>query len=138
LAERSRPRSEKHVFTTDFPPDFPSIRGDREKLRQALSNLVDNAIKYSPEGGTILIGGTAEPDHVTLYVRDEGIGVPREEHGRVFERFHRVDTRLSRATQGVGLGLYICRVIVEAHGGRIWVESSGPGQGSTFYIRLPR
>jgi signal transduction histidine kinase len=138
LAERSRPRSEQHVFKTDFPPDFPTIRGDREKLRQALSNLVDNAIKYSPEGGAIVIGGAAEPDHVVMYVRDEGIGVPREERGRVFERFHRVDTSLSRSTQGVGLGLYICRVIVEAHGGEIWVESAGPGQGSTFYVRLPR
>lgn len=138
LAERSRPRSEAHQFRTDFPPDFPIIRGDREKLRQALGNLVDNAIKYSPNGGTISIGGRAAPDHVVLFVRDEGIGIPREEQARVFDRFHRVDTRLSRATQGVGLGLYICRVIVEAHGGSIWVESPGPGQGSTFLIRLPR
>jgi signal transduction histidine kinase len=138
LAERSRPRSSLHTFRTEFPPDFPQIRGDREKLRQALSNLVDNAIKYSPSGGTIAIGGTVEPDSVVVYVRDEGIGVPQEEYGRVFERFHRVDTRLSRTTQGVGLGLYICRVIVEAHGGKIWVESSGEGKGSTFSIRLPR
>jgi len=138
LAERSRPRSDKHRFATDFPPDFPIVRGDREKLRQALGNLVDNAIKYSPDGGQIVIGGTVEPEHVVVYVRDEGIGIPREEYGRVFERFHRVDTRLSRTTQGVGLGLYICQVIVEAHGGQIWVESPGPGAGSTFYIRLPR
>ena len=73
-----------------------------------------------------------------LFVRDEGIGIPRDEHSRVFERFHRVDTRLSRTTQGVGLGLYITRVIVEAHGGTIWVESDGTGRGSTFSIRLPR
>jgi two-component system sensor histidine kinase SenX3 len=71
-------------------------------------------------------------------VRDQGIGIPREEQARVFERFHRVDTRLSRATQGVGLGLYITQVIVEAHGGTIWVESEGDGRGSTFCIRLPR
>jgi signal transduction histidine kinase len=138
LAERSRPRSTIHRFETDFPPDFPIIRGDREKLRQALGNLVDNAIKYSPNGGTITLGGRAERDHVVLFVRDDGIGVPREEHSRVFERFHRIDTRLSRSTTGVGLGLYICRVIVEAHGGQIWVESDGTGQGSTFFIRLPR
>jgi signal transduction histidine kinase len=138
LAERSRPRSAIHQFETDFPPDFPMIRGDREKLRQAFGNLVDNAIKYSPNGGTITIGGRAEPSHVVLFVRDAGIGIPQDEQGRVFERFHRVDTRLSRTTQGVGLGLYICRVIVEAHGGQIWVESDGSGHGSTFYIRLPR
>jgi signal transduction histidine kinase len=138
LAERSRPRSATHQFDTDFPPDFPIIRGDREKLRQALGNLVDNAIKYSPNGGAITIGGRAEASHVVLFVRDAGIGIPKDEQGRVFERFHRVDTRLSRTTQGVGLGLYICRVIVEAHGGQIWVESDGSGHGSTFYMRLPR
>jgi signal transduction histidine kinase len=138
LAERSRPRSAAHRFATDFPKDFPIIRGDREKLRQALGNLVDNAIKYSPSGGTIMLGGRAEREHVVLFVRDQGIGIPREEQARVFERFHRVDTRLSRTTQGVGLGLYITQVIVEAHGGQIWVESSGTSQGSTFYIRLPR
>jgi signal transduction histidine kinase len=138
LAERSRPRSAIHQFETAFPPDFPEIRGDREKLRQALGNLVDNAIKYSPSGGTITLGGKIERNSVVLFVRDQGIGIPQDEHARVFERFHRVDTRLSRSTQGVGLGLYICRVIVEAHGGQIWVESDGAGQGSTFYIRLPR
>jgi signal transduction histidine kinase len=138
LAERTRPRSSIHQFETDFPSEFPIIRGDREKLRQALGNLVDNAIKYSPTGGTITLGGRVEPEHVVLFVRDEGIGIAGDEHTRVFERFHRVDTRLSRSTQGVGLGLYICRVIVEAHGGQIWVESSGTDQGSTFYIRLPR
>jgi len=138
LAERSRPRSDRHTFSTDFPADFPTIRGDREKLRQALGNLVDNAIKYSPSGGNIVIGGRVGPDQVIVFVRDQGIGIPQEEYGRVFERFHRVDTSLSRTTQGVGLGLYICQVIIEAHGGRIWVESGGPGTGSTFSIQLPR
>jgi signal transduction histidine kinase len=138
LAERSRPRSAAHRFLTDFPREFPIIRGDREKLRQALGNLVDNAIKYSPNGGTITLGGRAEREHVVLYVRDQGIGIPKEEQARVFERFHRVDTRLSRTTQGVGLGLYITQVIAEAHGGQIWVESDGAGHGSTFYLRLPR
>ena len=138
VAERSRTRSPRHALRTDFPADFPIIRGDREKLRQALGNLVDNAIKYSPEDGPIVIGGRAERDHVILTVRDEGIGIPTEERERIFERFHRVDTRLSRTTSGVGLGLYICKVIVEAHGGEIWVESPGEGGGSTFFIRLPR
>jgi signal transduction histidine kinase len=138
LAERSRPRSTVHRFKTEFPSEFPIIRGDREKLRQALGNLVDNAIKYSPDGGTITLGGRVERDSIVVFVRDEGIGIAHDEHARVFDRFHRVDTSLSRSTQGVGLGLYICRVIVEAHGGQIWVESEGSGQGSTFYIRLPR
>ena len=138
VAERSRTRSPEHDISTDFAADFPIVRGDREKLRQALGNLVDNAIKYSPEGGPIVIAGRVEPEHVVLSVRDLGIGIPAEEREHVFERFHRVDTRLSRTTQGVGLGLYICRVIVEAHGGQVWAESPGPGRGSTFFIRLPR
>ncbi|MDP8921942.1 MAG: ATP-binding protein [Chloroflexota bacterium] len=138
LAERGRTRSPAHDFRTDFPPDFPIIQGDREKLRQALDNLIDNSIKYSPAGGTIVLAGRVEPKHVVLSVRDEGIGIPREEQQRVFERFHRVDTRLSRSTQGVGLGLYITKTIIDAHGGRIWVESPGSGRGSTFFIRLPR
>ena len=138
VAERNRPRAPHHQITTDFPTDFPIIRGDLEKLRQALGNLLDNAIKYSPEGGQIVIAGRVEPDHVVLTVSDQGIGIPAEEFEHVFNRFHRVDTRLSRTTQGVGLGLYICRVIVEAHGGRIWVDSPGPGRGSTFSIELPR
>ncbi|MCC6175459.1 MAG: GAF domain-containing protein [Chloroflexi bacterium] len=138
IAERSRTRAPDYRFSTDFPASFPIVKGDREKLRQALVNLLDNAIKYSPAGTAIAIGGRVEPDYVVLFVRDQGIGIPREEQDRVFERFHRVDTGLSRSTQGVGLGLYITRAIVEAHGGQIWVESTGSGQGSTFYIRLPR
>ena len=138
LAERSRARSPAHDFRTDFPPDFPIIQGDREKLRQALDNLLDNAIKYSPAGGPITLAGRVEPRHVVVSVQDEGVGIPREEHQRVFDRFHRVDTRLSRSTQGVGLGLYITKTIVDAHGGQIWVESSDSGHGSTFSIRMPR
>ena len=138
VAERHRPRSPAHTITTEFPPDFPIMQGDREKLRMVLANLVDNAVKYSPEGGPIVIGGRAEADHVVVAVHDQGIGIPAEEREHVFERFHRVDTRLSRTTQGVGLGLYICKVIVEAHGGSISVDSPGPGRGSTFLVRLPR
>jgi signal transduction histidine kinase len=138
LAERSRTRSPAHDFRTDFPPDFPIIQGDREKLRQALDNLLDNAIKYSPAGGAIVLAGRADPGHVVVSVRDEGIGIPAEERQRVFERFHRIDTRLSRSTQGVGLGLYITKTIVDAHGGQIWIESARAGGGSTFLIQLPR
>ncbi len=138
LAERSRTRSPAHDFRTDFPPNFPIIRGDREKLRQALDNLLDNAIKYSPAGGVIVLAGTVESHHVVVSVSDEGIGIPPGERQRVFDRFHRVDTRLSRSTQGVGLGLYITKTIVDAHGGQIWVESPGNGGGSTFFIRLMR
>ncbi len=138
VAERSRPQAPAHTIIIDFPSEFPIIQGDREKLRMVLANLIDNAIKYSPEGGSIVIGGRAEADHVVVSIEDQGIGIPPEEREHVFERFHRVDTRLSRATQGVGLGLYICKVIVEAHNGRLWVESPASGRGSTFLVRVPR
>lgn len=137
VAERNQVRSSSHQIVTELPANFPLIRGDAEKLRQALGNLVDNAIKYSPSGGVITISGRAEHQSVVVSVSDEGIGIPVEERERVFDRFHRVDTSLSRSTQGAGLGLYICRVIVEAHGGALWVESPGPNRGSTFTIRLP-
>ena len=138
VAARSRPHAPEHTISTDFPPEFPIVRGDREKLGVALGNLLDNAIKYSPEGGPIVVGGRAEPGLVVVTVHDEGIGIASDERDRIFDRFHRVDTGLSRTTKGVGLGLYICKVIVEAHGGRIWVDSPGSGYGSTFSIRLPR
>jgi signal transduction histidine kinase len=127
-----------HQLQALFPADFPKIEGDEEKLRRVLRNLVDNAIKYAPGGGPIIVAGEARPDEVRLVVRDEGVGIPPEELGRVFERFYRVDSRLSRSTHGAGLGLSICKAIVEAHGGRIWAESAGPGKGSTFTVALPR
>jgi signal transduction histidine kinase len=99
---------------------------------------VQNAIKYSPNGGEVLVAGeVAPPGRVVVRVIDAGIGIPRGEEERIFDRFHRADTRLSRTTAGVGLGLYITRSIVEGHGGRIWAESAGPGRGSVFTVVLP-
>jgi signal transduction histidine kinase len=102
-----------------------------------LSNLVSNAVKYSPQGGTIWVGGRADSTGVTVYVADQGIGIPPEEQDRVFDRFHRVESGLHRRTEGTGLGLYLVKAVVEAHGGRVWVESV-PGRGSIFMLTLPR
>jgi signal transduction histidine kinase len=134
---QARLRAPGSAIALEEIPALPVIRGDRDKLRMALNNVVENAVKYSPRGGRIRLGGAVFDGEVRLWVRDEGIGVPREERERIFERFHRVDTRLSRETPGVGMGLYICKVIVEAHNGRVWVESEGSGRGSTFVISLP-
>jgi PAS domain S-box-containing protein len=132
-----RTQTEVHTFELDFPPDFPPVWGDPERLQEVLSNLVSNAIKYSPDGGTVWVGGRADTTGVTVYVADQGIGIPAEEQSRIFDRFHRVETGLQRRTEGTGLGLYLVKAIVEAHGGRVWVESA-PGRGSIFMFTLPK
>ncbi len=135
--ERQQTQTARHQFALGFQDDFPVIQGDAKKLRQVLDNLITNAIKYSPEGGTITIGGRYNAEQVTLFVRDEGEGIPETELERIFERFYRVDGRLTNRTKGTGLGLYLVKAIVEAHDGTIHVKSQ-PRQGSTFFFTLPR
>src|SRR5947209_6925732 len=137
VIDQLAPRSPRHSLRASFPPGFPSVRGDADQLRRALFNLVQNAVKYSPSGGEVVVAGEALGSQVVIRVIDQGIGIAPGEEERIFERFHRTDTRLSRTTAGVGLGLYITRSIIEGHGGRIWAESPGPGRGSTFTVALP-
>jgi len=129
--------TDTHRFELDFPANFPIISGDYERLNQVLTNLISNAIKYSPNGGLIRVGGQILEHKVRLYVADKGIGIPPAEHERIFERFHRVDNSLARKTPGTGLGLYLVQAVVKAHGGTVWVDSK-PGVGSTFWVELPR
>ncbi len=136
VVERFRTQTTSHVFKLDFPADFPVVQADETRLRQVLENLVNNAIKYSPAGGTITLGLSLDPGHVTVYVRDQGVGISEREQEHLFERFYRAEGALSRAIKGTGLGLYLAKAIVEAHGGKIAV-SSKPGSGSTFYFTLP-
>ncbi len=136
IVEMMRTQTAIHTIKVDFPGDFPVIQGDSRRLGQVLSNLLNNAIKYSPEGGMISVGGRVIENGVEVYVSDEGIGLTGEEQVLIFDRFYRVDNALSRETQGAGLGLYIVRSIVESHGGRVWVESQ-PGVGTTFTFSLP-
>jgi signal transduction histidine kinase len=136
VVETFRLQTATHRFVLDFAQGFPIISGDEERLRQVFNNLVSNAIKYAPDGGEIRIGGWSDSDHVTVYVADQGIGIPAEEQDQLFQRFYRVDSSLRRKTQGAGLGLYLCRSIVEAHGGRIWLRSE-PGKGTTVFFALP-
>ena len=119
-----------------FPSSFPLVLGDESRVRMVLTNLLTNAVKYSPEGGTIRVGGWAEAQRARIYVSDEGIGIAPEDRERIFERFYRADNSLARAAQGAGLGLYLARVIVEAHGGQLFVESQ-PRRGSRFVFTLP-
>jgi len=126
-----------HSVLMDVAPNFPKIWADPERLRQVVINLVSNAVKYSPHGGSIIVrcreGGS---QHVVLEVVDHGIGIPTEQIGKLFQKFARVRTEEHMKVSGTGLGLYICRLIVEGHGGQMWVESE-LGRGSTFGMVLP-
>ena len=118
---------------------IPSVSGDEARLAQVLTNLLTNAIKYSPEGGTIRVSGRVEPDVVVIAVSDEGIGIAPAEQTRVFDAFYRIDDAPTRRTQGTGLGLYLAKAVVEAHGGRIWADSDGvQGQGTTMTLTVKR
>jgi two-component system phosphate regulon sensor histidine kinase PhoR len=101
-----------------------------------LQNLLDNAIQYTPPGGRIVVGAAAGPHEATITISDSGIGIPQADQERIFERFYRVDAARSREAGGTGLGLSIAKHIVEAHGGRLWVESA-VGQGSKFSFSIP-
>ena len=142
VMEAYRIQSPDHAIEVDFPKPLPLVWGDEERLRQVLTNLVGNAIKYSPEGGAIRIGAWAEPMDgtepvsVVTYVADEGIGIPKDELPQIFERFYRVDSTLRRSTAGAGLGLFLSKAIIDAHGGEIWARSE-PGAGATFFFSLP-
>jgi heavy metal sensor kinase len=118
--------------------DSPSIvlNGDDELLKRMMLNLLDNAVKYTPEGGEISIALARQNGNAQIEVRDTGIGIPEADHGRIFDRFYRVDKARSRALGGAGLGLSIVRWIVEVHGGKIEVNSA-PGRGSKFVVELP-
>jgi signal transduction histidine kinase len=101
------------------------------------TNLVDNAVKYTPPGGRVEVTGGTEGDEVIISIADTGIGIPEGKLSRIFERFYRVDKARSKATGGTGLGLSIVKHVAENHGGRVTVESV-PGEGTTFIVRLPR
>jgi PAS domain S-box-containing protein len=118
------------------PSGIPSIAADPDMMRQVLSNLLENAIKYSPAGGTVHVSLDRHEGRVLFAVRDEGLGIPLGEQERIFEKFYRLDPNLTRGVGGTGLGLYICRELVRRMGGRIWVASREQ-EGSTFFFELP-
>ena len=120
----------------DLPPVVPAVRGEEERLGQVLVNLLHNAVKFSPNGGTVTVRVTPAGDEIVTAVEDHGIGIPRAALGRIFERFYKVDRARVRSGGGTGLGLSIARHVVDQHGGRIWVESR-EGRGSTFSFALP-
>lgn len=130
--EQAGLRTQRHRFFVKFTRQFPVVEADPERIRQVLDNLLDNAIKYSPNGGLIVIQGRVRGKEVVISVADQGIGIGPESLNRLFEKFYRVKSDLG----GMGLGLPVAREIIERHGGRIWAEST-LGKGSTFYFTLP-
>jgi two-component system phosphate regulon sensor histidine kinase PhoR len=124
------------VLEADYAPDLPPVPGDVRLLQEAVQNLLDNAVRYTPPGGRIRVHAEAVRGEVLLSVSDTGVGIPRADQQRVFERFYRADAARSRESGGTGLGLAIAKHLVEAHGGRIRVESE-LGRGSTFTVSLP-
>jgi PAS domain S-box-containing protein len=137
VATRMAERDTTHEILASFPPDFPPVMADHEKLDEVLTNLIENAFKFSPGGGTVTVEGEVVGDEVRITVADEGIGLAERDQERIFERFYRASEQGTAMPPGTGLGLYICRNLVRAHGGRIWVKSK-PGKGSRFTFTLPR
>ena len=137
VTRRFRARSPGVSIMLDIPPNLPTVMADRDRIEEVLQNLLDNAVKYSPHRRAITIACHATGEEVIVSVSDIGMGIALSEQEHIFDRFHRASDTATQATPGAGLGLYICRAIVEAHGGRIWVEST-LRQGSTFSFSLPR
>jgi PAS domain S-box-containing protein len=123
--------------TLSIPPNLPAVVADRDRIEEVLQNLLDNAMKYSPDLRAVTIACRVTGEEVIVSVSDRGMGIPLREQERIFERFQRVGDPMAQSRPGAGLGLYISRAIIEAHGGHIWVDST-LHQGSTFSFSLPR
>jgi two-component system phosphate regulon sensor histidine kinase PhoR len=136
VVESQRSYTNNHQFDVIIPEDLPPITADQDKIEQVLTNLFSNAIKYSPDGGKITVFARRVGESVAVSVSDQGIGIPEEHLGRLFTRFHRVDTRDTRKQYGTGIGLYLVKHLVEAHHGEVTVESQ-LGVGSTFSFVIP-
>ncbi|MBN1856136.1 MAG: PAS domain S-box protein [Dehalococcoidia bacterium] len=137
VCKRLAELDETHEIVSSFPADFPAVMGDPEKLDTVLTNLIENALKFSPDGGTVAIEGSSSDEEVFITVSDHGVGIDTFDQERLFERFYRSGEPGQAIAPGTGLGLYICRSLVHAHGGHIWVDSK-PGEGSRFTFSLPR
>lgn len=126
------------TLNLDLPADLPPVLADEHRILQVLTNLTGNALMYTPAGGSVTISAMRTNGHIQVTVRDTGAGIASEHLSHLFDRFYRVDKSRSRAAGGgSGIGLTIARYLVEAHGGKIWVESAGAGKGSAFSFTLP-
>ncbi len=124
--------AKKQKIHIDLPGKLPTVEADGEMIRRVLINLIENAVKYNQREGEIHVGALREDSQVHIWVQDKGPGIPPEDHQNIFNKY----ARLSSQSQGFGLGLAFCRLAVEAHGGKIWVESK-PREGAKFIFSLP-
>jgi PAS domain S-box-containing protein len=136
VVEQTRPRTADRLIHLPTKPGLPLVLADRDRVAEVLINLLDNADKYSPRGTDILIEVQADQTEVTLAVRNSGRGLPPGDLDRVFDKFYRADSSDAQTAYGYGLGLYVCRQLIEAQGGRIWAENA-PGGGAVFSFTLP-
>jgi PAS domain S-box-containing protein len=134
VAEKLRVRSAAHKLIVDMPATLPEVSADQVRVERVLYNLMENAIKYSPDGGNVTVSARRRDDSLIICVKDQGIGISEEDQARLFQPFERLEA--IKGIAGVGLGLIVCRRLVEAHGGQMWVESE-PDHGSTFFFSLP-
>jgi signal transduction histidine kinase len=125
-----------HRFEIDLPDEPLAAEADPDKVRQVFNILVENALRYSPGGGTVTVGARRNHDRVEVRVADEGIGIPAAERERIFRKFYRAESAARDGAAGTGLGLFIAKELVTAMGGRIWVDST-EGKGSSFSFELP-
>jgi len=139
VAANHQPYTKKHEIIAIASDGLEPIRADADKLTQILDNLVGNAIKYSPNGGRVEIVARDEGDSVRIDVTDQGLGIPERHRNRIFQRFHQVDDDVDhKSIGGTGIGLYLVQHLAHAHGGRVWLDRSVVGEGSTFSVRLPK
>jgi signal transduction histidine kinase len=134
LEKRFQTQSSEHKLASEFPSDFPLVSADEKRMEQVISNLLSNAIKYSP-GGEIIIEGHVNNRNAIICVKDEGPGIKPEDLPHIFDRFYRGPDQ-ARKTKGAGLGLYLAKAIIEAHGGKIWVDS-GSVNGARICFSIP-
>jgi signal transduction histidine kinase len=120
------------------PPSPMVVEGDSARLEQVFVNLLNNAAKYTPEGGNVWVKGTTEGDEAVIHVEDTGVGIPREMLPHIFDLFTQVDASRAYSQGGLGIGLSVVKSLVALHGGSVQVRSEGPGKGSEFTVRLPR
>jgi len=135
MVDKRAESDKSHIFTADIEPGLPLVPADKIRLEHVIGNLMDNAVKYSPEGTEVKVSVHRRADYLLFSVSDQGKGIPPKDQAKLFQPFERLGEK-STTRPGLGLGLLVCKRLVEAHGGKIWVESA-PGKGSTFYFTLP-